>query len=282
MAENLLFDADILEARHFVYELEPGLFHTRKVTDYELDFYVSGNRQMSVNDDSFSFGAGTLVFRRPGDRITSYGSYNCYCVTLDFSHKKGNIAGTYNRNLPNEMQPPADNPLLSLIPTHITTSRPAEYVEIYNQLCYNRQAEDDKLNRLLLNRLFFFILSDVFYQKASYENKENKILTESCKYIQENFNKPISLKELAYNVSLSPSYFLKVFKKEAGITPTEYIISIRFSNAKQLLLESDLNMAQIAELCGFKDASYFSHFFRKRFGYTPSEYRDDYRKKLKV
>ena len=64
-----------------------------------------------------------------------------------------------------------------------------------------------------------------------------------------------------------------MFKKNANTTPTEYIISIRLSNAKKLLVESNLTVAQIAELCGFNDASYFSYYFRRRFGMKPSEYR---------
>ncbi len=279
MAENLLIDANILSVHKFVCELQPGCFHARTITDYELDYYVSGNRQMSINGKKFSFGAGTLVFRRPGDKGISYGSYNCYCLTLDFSKKKTDL-DDYSRNSPTEMQELCDNPMLDLIPDHITTAHSAEYIEIFDQLCYNRQVGDSQRDNLLLNRLFFLVLSDVYRQKASEENHESHILTETCKYVQENYGRPISLKELAYNVSLSPSYFLKVFKKEANITPTEYIISIRLANAKQLLLVSDLNMAQIAEMCGFKDASYFSHFFKKRFGITPSEYRSEYKNHL--
>jgi two-component system response regulator YesN len=143
-------------------------------------------------------------------------------------------------------------------------------------MCYNIQnVNSQEQNVILLNQLLFLILSDVCHtlNHETQTTPESKILTETCKYIQENFHKNITIKELANNVSLSPSYFLKMFKKNANTTPTEYIISIRLSNAKQLLTESNLTVAQIAELCGFNDASYFSYYFRRRFGMKPSEYR---------
>ena len=66
-----------------------------------------------------------------------------------------------------------------------------------------------------------------------------------------------------------------MFKKVANVTPNEYLISIRISNAKQLLSESNLSVAQIAEMCGFNDASYFSYYFKKTFGITPREYKEN-------
>ena len=103
--------------------------------------------------------------------------------------------------------------------------------------------------------------------------RESRVLTETCKYVQENFHRPISIEELAANVSFSPSYFCKLFKRAANTTPAEYVISVRLSNAKLLLLETNLTISQIAEMCGFCDASYFSYYFKKSFGKTPLEYR---------
>lgn len=271
------FSAGILNVFKFNLNLEATAVHKRTSTDYELDYYVGGNRSMSINGKSFTVGNGSVIFRRPGDFCISSGSYNCYSLTLDFSNKKGALYGCYDRNHSEApMQEICTNPLLDLIPPHFITRHPSDYINIYNKLCYNIQNIDSNhTNSILINQLFFLVLSDVCYtiHNETENNPESKILTETCKYIQENFHKNISIKELANNVSLSPSYFLKMFKKNANTTPTEYIISIRLSNAKQLLSESNLTIAQIAELCGFNDASYFSYYFRRRFGVKPSEYR---------
>lgn len=277
MNGNLPFSAGILNV--FKFNINPGetKIHKRTSTDYELDYYVGGNRKMSINGNSFTVGNGSLVFRRPGDFCVSSGAYNCYTLSLDFSNKKQDQYGIYDRNhTENSMQETCNNPLLDMIPPHLITKHQSDYIKIYNKMCYNLQnVNSQESNEILLNQLLFLILSDVCYSlnHETITTPESKILTETCKYIQENFHKNITIKELANNVSLSPSYFLKMFKKNANTTPTEYIISIRLSNAKQLLTESNLTVAQIAELCGFNDASYFSYYFRRRFGMKPSEYR---------
>ena len=277
MQEKFPFCAEILKIMKFDLAVDSGVVHERISTDYELDFYVSGTRSMQINEKRYKIEAGSMIFRRPGDHSISSGAYNCYTLTLDFSGKKKALYGCYDRNDPsNSMQEISDNALLEQIPSHFVVGDLSAYIELYDGLCYlfqNVQSKDTA--SILLNRLFFLALSDVYH--TMYRNtdstKEGRVLTETCKYVQENFHRSISIEELAANVSFSPSYFCKLFKKAANITPAEYVISVRLSNAKHLLLESDLTMSQIAELCGFCDASYFSYNFKQRFGKTPMEYR---------
>lgn len=274
---DMPFQAGILNVFKFNINPEATKIHKRISTDYELDYYVGGNRKMSINGKSFTVGNGSVIFRKPGDSTVSSGAYNCYTLTLDFSNKKQNLYGIYDRNNPeNTTQEICHHPILDIIPSHLISMHPSDYIKLFNKLCYNLQnVNSQEINSILLNQLLFLILSDACYSihNETENNPESKILTETCKYIQENYHKNITIKELANNVALSPSYFLKMFKKNANTTPTEYIISIRLANAKQLLTESNLTVAQIAEMCGFNDASYFSYYFRRRFGIKPSEYR---------
>lgn len=277
MQEKLPFSAGILNVTKFSVAVDSNVIHERISTDYELDFYMGGKRSMSINGKDFSIEAGSVVFRRPGDHTLARGSYNCYTLTLDFSGEKEALYGRYDRNDPsNSMQGIDPNPLLERIPAHFVSRNPSEYVQIYDRLCYQFQnVHSKKENAILLNQLFFLILSNVFYGLYNEEknSNESRILTETCKYIQENFYRDISVKELADHVSFSTSYFFKIFKKAANTTPAEYLISVRLSHAKLLLWESDLTVAQISEACGFHDASYFSYYFKKSFGITPSDYR---------
>lgn len=274
MINKLSFSAGIMNIIKYTRNMA-NIVYKRTIKNYELDFYISGNRKMTVNGESFNVGSGSVVFRKPGDYVTSTGAYNCYCLTIDFSNKKQEFYGNYDRNRSNDkVQEISDNQLLEIIPPHFSTPHIADYIKIFDKIYYNHQRVDgDESCALLLNQLFFLVLSDVYYCKRHEITTENKILNATCKYIQENFSKPISINQLAENVSLSPSYFIKMFKKTANVTPTEYIISVRLANAKQLLTETNLTISQIAEHCGFNDASYFSYYFKKRFEMTPKEYR---------
>ena len=276
MLESLPFSANILNSQKFLLEIDQKISHKRLVLDYELDYYISGNRTMIINNNQFKVNNNTLVFRKPGDRVVSYGSYNCYLLTIDFSKKKINY-GNYDRDNPeNTMQETSDNPLLTIIPSHFIPDRPGEYVKIFERLCNNSQRTDsDKVNNLLLNELLCLIVSDICRSTLSkYENSEETvILTKSTSYIQQNFSREITVKDLADNVNLSGSYYLKRFKEITGTTPMEYVLTTRLSYAKQLLKTSTTPIHIIAEMCGFHDAAYFSYYFKKRFGLSPNKYR---------
>ena len=84
-----------------------------------------------------------------------------------------------------------------------------------------------------------------------------------------------SLKKLPLNYD----YIRKLFKKETGATPAEYLLKERMALAEQLILSgisnkfSEYTISQIAEACGYSEPLYFSRVFKKYFGISPSEYK---------
>ena len=99
-------------------------------------------------------------------------------------------------------------------------------------------------------------------------------------YIRENAGDDISNTEIGAIFGYHPFYVSKVLKDRRGITLRQYIISYRLKLARKLLDESVKSINEIAEECGFNDASYFTKTFKNAFGMTPKEYRnltkDDY------
>ncbi len=93
-------------------------------------------------------------------------------------------------------------------------------------------------------------------------------------YIKDNFTQAVSVRQLAERCHVSRSYLHRVFQRQMGMTPVQYINSLRILEAKYLLESSPLPIAQIAKHCGFEEARYFCRVFRKQVGYTPSQYRE--------
>lgn len=110
---------------------------------------------------------------------------------------------------------------------------------------------------------------------ATTKDKESESVVEKAKaYIQENFNKEISLDEVSRMVDISPYYFSKLFKQEEGVNFIEYLTKIRMNNAKKLLRNPGYSIKEICGRSGYSDPNYFSRIFKKYEGVTPSEYRE--------
>jgi AraC family transcriptional regulator len=83
----------------------------------------------------------------------------------------------------------------------------------------------------------------------------------------------MSLEEMAAIAGITPSHFCRVFKKATGITPHQYVLKARLDRAQQMLVQSELSLAQVAEAMGFASQSHFSRAFRSYAGTSPREYR---------
>ena len=99
-----------------------------------------------------------------------------------------------------------------------------------------------------------------------------------CEYIQLHLNEKITLCQLAEWTGYSETYLSKKFKAETGKTISEYILSLRIEQAKDLLISSSTPIQEICETLGFASQSYFGEQFRKATGMTPGEYRRDGRR----
>lgn len=84
----------------------------------------------------------------------------------------------------------------------------------------------------------------------------------------------LNLDELASRLHISKSNIIRVFKKNYGITPMEYLISLKISAAKILLKDTHMTVKEIAERLQISDEHYFSNLFRKRVGIRPRDYRN--------
>lgn len=100
------------------------------------------------------------------------------------------------------------------------------------------------------------------------------VITKAREYIRQNFQKNLSLEEVAQSAGISPYYFSKLFKEETGMNFTEYLTGLRIETAKQLLSNPKLSIKQVCVDSGYANPNYFSRIFKKWTGITPTEFRD--------
>lgn len=89
----------------------------------------------------------------------------------------------------------------------------------------------------------------------------------------DNFHNDFSMTVLSDIAGISQQYLCKIFKQTMNIRPNEYVTCRRTTEAKKLLTETNLSIADIADRSGFSDTGYFCTVFRKQEKMTPTEYR---------
>jgi two-component system, response regulator YesN len=106
-----------------------------------------------------------------------------------------------------------------------------------------------------------------------HEKRSKSLIKSALKYIEENHKSPLSYRDVAKEVSISPSYFLCLFKQETGLTFVDHLTDVRIARAKALLRSTEMSVTEIAREVGFHDANYFSSIFKKSAGLTAKEFR---------
>ncbi|MDD4546071.1 MAG: AraC family transcriptional regulator [Oscillospiraceae bacterium] len=104
--------------------------------------------------------------------------------------------------------------------------------------------------------------------------KHSNVVFKVMEYVKANYNKKITLDDIARHVYLSRSYLSSIFKEETGESLFNYINKVRVEKSKLYLLDSAVSLVDIASICGFEDQSYFTKVFKKTTGISPKKYRD--------
>lgn len=157
---------------------------------------------------------------------------------------------------------------------HVCIKESTELVEVFERLqkCWERKNDMEKY--------FLPVLVEEFVAAAAraceQENPYGKMSSMIRKYVQEISSDPgkeYDLKKIASEVGISPDYFRHIFRQYTGNAFHEYLLKQRFALAVRLLRETNKNIGEIAELCGFSAQCLFTMFFKKRSGVSPRQFR---------
>ncbi|SHH55024.1 helix-turn-helix transcriptional regulator [Tepidibacter thalassicus] len=135
---------------------------------------------------------------------------------------------------------------------------------------YSLEKNKAFLMDLYLQEMMYNILkikgADIILTKE----KKNPVFL-AIKYMKENYNKNIKIKDIANSLGMSESNFCIYFKKVTGITPKKYLKNIKLNKAVELLKEN--NVTEVAFDLGYENISYFINEFKNKYGFTPKQYQ---------
>ncbi len=121
------------------------------------------------------------------------------------------------------------------------------------------------------------ITSNSLQPKNHSHSQYSPIVKKALTFIDLNLSSPLSVKQLAHEVGLSPDYLTRLFKKELGMTVIHYMNQKRIYRSLKLLVTTTLSIEEIGDLVGLGNTSYFHALFKKQIGLSPNQYRKQFK-----
>ena len=137
----------------------------------------------------------------------------------------------------------------------------------------------------LIGHLFLFL--DALIQSSSTRRPLQGVrlkdfyIQEAVTYMERNYQRELTVEELADVCGLNRSYFSKLFRDSMGCPPQEFLIRLRLSKAADMMKGMNYSIGTIALRCGYPNQLHFSRAFKKRYGVSPREWRAQNRLQMK-
>jgi len=145
-----------------------------------------------------------------------------------------------------------------------------KFMTEYEEKNYGSSNMLNSLSEIITNELIRCTLE---MKQPDYSHLKTNDIHSIVHYINQHFSEKITTYSLCKLINMSESNFNKLFKKEVGSSPIDYLINIRLKKARKFLRETNYPITDIALKCGFYSPSHFSSCFVKQFGITPSDYK---------
>ncbi|HWI47408.1 MAG TPA: AraC family transcriptional regulator [Rummeliibacillus sp.] len=240
---------------------------TRTLQHHELAFFTEGKGSFTINGKRYPIKGGMLIYicpnvqhffeiddEEPVDIQTIHFSY----ASINFNDSKWDIQNN-------------------------TDMLPLQFVQVlkdYYQISDLFKKLVDSWNsklpgyefitKTLLQQLFIAIYQNIKKQNKNYSTslKVEKVIH----YMHQNVNTKVTLTDLAEVVQLSSTYLSRIFKDTTGYSVIGYFNKIKMDKAKELMIEGNHKVKEVAQALGFTDEFYFSRIFKKMEGVSPSEF----------
>lgn len=236
--------------------------------DYQLYYVASGKVHFFFDGKEKIIPKGNMVLFRPGDpqRYNIYSSEKPETYWVHFT-------GSGVEDLLDYYKFPKGENLFF-------TGNSQDYQHIFGQLIRELQMRRTNYEDLLaLNLRTILIMINRYLSEG--KNAGSQVIDEiekAINYFNKNYNKPIIIEEYAEQHLMTPCWFIQNFKQITKTTPMQYVVSLRLTNAMNMLENKNYNISQIASSVGYDNALYFSRLFKKHTGMSPKEYRKNIQK----
>lgn len=243
-------------------------FKTRRtLKHHEIGLIIGSKGNITIENKKHKINEGILFYINPEVPyfVELDTEKSAYFMTVHFSYTNV-IFNDNSWNFKNETE---------MLPLHVVQELKDYYHigEIFKKLVsnwYEKLPNYEFVTKNLLEQLIFEISESIKEQKHNYSTalKIEKVI----KYMNQNIDKKITVTELSQLVKLSPTYLSEAFKDVTGYSILKFFNKMKIDRAKELIIEGDKKIKEVAGQMGFNDEFYFSRMFKNIEGISPSEF----------
>lgn len=261
--------------RYGKFDMRVKHFHN----EYEIFYIIEGTRSFFFNNRNFTASKGDLILI----------DTNLIHMTKSASHDDSGHNRIILYLTPDKVQEfDTKYPTLHLTRFlhqhygvyHLTEKQQEDFMDLFyliKQECNEKKHNYKQAVELAITSYFLYLTRELDIQAPQNpilpkEGKHQHVY-EIADYLSQNYEKDISLEELAEQFFLSKYYICRLFKEVTGYTIREYINVIRIQQAKQYLEETDYSIAKIAEIVGYGSTTHFEQTFKTYMTMSPLKYR---------
>lgn len=232
--------------------------------DEVLLYCSKGHGELVVNDQSFTFQANDVFFIRPHELFHLIPKANMnieyWKIHFNWQHNSGNF-----------------------LKKGLSIMKVVKYQQVVQPLIEGLIRATDFNGQL--NSFSAQLLENILqliHKELELGNSEDSVDEYSAKirrvvdYIHENYSQNPSISTLARLVDLEPSYFIRRFHKEVGMSPGKYCLNKRLCKAEILIKNTEIPLQSISKTVGFRNYNYFSRQFKQKYERSPKSYRNHY------
>ena len=245
--------------------------------DYQLLYIASGKAHFFFRDSASAdteeiISAGHMILYRPGE-LQKYRYYAEDQTEVFWVHFTGG-------NVPSILEEYEIPTKEQVFYTGTSPDYHWLFLQVIQELQMCRPNYQDLLPLLL--RHILLLANRQMKEGRKNDSFMQTEITQATHYFHKHYSTDINIHDYARSRHISACWFIRKFKEYTGVTPMQYILSIRITNAQNLLETTGYSITEIAALVGYDNPLYFSRLFHKQLGVSPTDYRASGQSALKT
>lgn len=258
---NYLFSAQIVG----IQNIGPNYYNELAMAkEYQIQFTIEGSGLASINNEDIVLKSGDLLI------ISNYQHHIFQPISgenwkIAFIHIYENdvIMEIFNKIYKKNRHLIRNVDQINIVP----------YITNIISLYKNSELDEDTKGLMVSNQIYQLLMK-ICEQSNIYEsNKVDQKLASVVRFIEQNFNTPITLKDILEHTIYSKNHLERLFKKEMNMSMQAYISKLRIKRAQELILKTNMYFNEIALQVGLNDYRSLHYLFTKKTGISPAEFR---------